>query len=624
MEGWASAENCSYPQVLVLRIPSNDPVTIDRVSFLPHEFMIPQRIDIFVASQSHESKPSIKFDSCKNIRRLGYVLFDSNKNAEYSAKELKTVKIGAVKASALKFVISSCSQNPHNHSNQVSLVEISLFGDGTPHEIKNYKCKPFYKTPLEVDQVDSPKQRILSKAEKELEVKLSIMEREKKQRAAIEDYEGAALIKKALINAQSSFDLLREMNLLMLQAATEENYEEAQRLKEKRDEARESTSLALIEATETIGFSFRDDDIYSKNEESDKDNRKSNKSTMDAEKCSVQVKRYNDKIQELPSHEYSTHDQSNCSVVTEQMDLLCQQPKTKHSQILPASNTFDCNSPMKLEENCELVEDYSEPIEDIENHPLVGVPGFEALPDPRDVVIKPEHTVLSKRIEDILGTYRMKCLFSRNWALREAALTKTSLIMAEIKETHGIDKVAPTLCDVLERSLSDRIVQVFLTSLILLDDCLVEFEEANMPSRKVIPLMDKIIKCLMSKLAENKPKIVDGAETTLLSFALSSCIGPSHIGNLSVKELSSHEKKSGRGLCNRLRLIQKLLDEFGDEALTGKRVFEFVRGKSYHNLVLDLISCLLFCCLRYCKCVFSQGFRSSRGCERSYLSFGSS
>ena len=61
------------------------------------------------------------------------------------------------------------------------------------------------------------------------------IENEKKRRAAIEDYEGAALIKKALINAQSSFDLLHEMNGFMLQAAAEEDYEEAHRLKVKRN-----------------------------------------------------------------------------------------------------------------------------------------------------------------------------------------------------------------------------------------------------------------------------------------------------------------------------------------------------------------------------------------------------
>ena len=194
----------------MLKVPSNSPAILDKITFLSHEFMIPQRIEIFVASANRGGDLcKHDFDSLGVIQRLGFIMFDSNEKSEYRARELKTVQIDSIKVSAIKLVISSCLQNSKNCFNQVELSEISLIGK-IPPGINNSKFHNHLDLiPLKISEAGtSPKQRTLSKAEKEIETKLMIMENEKKRRAAIEDYEGAALIKKALINAQSSFDLL--------------------------------------------------------------------------------------------------------------------------------------------------------------------------------------------------------------------------------------------------------------------------------------------------------------------------------------------------------------------------------------------------------------------------------
>lgn len=623
-KGWRSERNCTYPQHLVIRLAGNSCslVELEQIKILVDEECIPTKVEVFVGRLSennscHTAHDQIVFADLSDVQRLGYILFDSNKKSNYQGRELRTVSVGGIKASFLKLNFYGCFEKKLNEFNQIGILSLSL--SGNPVEFKpsslQYKVENILQLSPSSDKkkvfhqnevVDNTaKQSQLANISKDIEYKLKKFEKEKKRRAAVEDYEGAAIVKKALINAQSSYDLLRETNSLMLQAAANEDYEEARVLKEKRDKAIDVALQSLKEATESVGFIT--DDVpfveepksatYQGNSNSSKveqqqtarvdyDSESSRKKEKDVESLmntpSFEIERTSNDTQNEGNHNLSSSSPiltklpalSNSSVPCSS-HMTCESNAATDGQTSSSTDENNSNNNGVIKEIEQQVErfEFTE-----ENHPLEGVPGYEALPDPRDVSIRGENILLSKRIEELVGSYIMKCFFSRNWALREAALTKSSLLLPDMKENHGLKKIAPVICEMLERSLCDRVVQVFLTSLILLDDCLVEFEEANMSSRKVIAILDKVIRCLMGKLAESKHKVVDGAETTLLSFALSPCIGPSLIGSAAVKDLSSQEKKSGRGITNRLKLLRKLIEEFGDEAVTGKRVFSFITG----------------------------------------------
>eukprot|EP00814_Leptocylindrus_danicus_P009552 CAMPEP_0116031810 /NCGR_PEP_ID=MMETSP0321-20121206/17779_1 /TAXON_ID=163516 /ORGANISM="Leptocylindrus danicus var. danicus, Strain B650" /LENGTH=735 /DNA_ID=CAMNT_0003507093 /DNA_START=223 /DNA_END=2430 /DNA_ORIENTATION=+ len=642
-DGWQSPKNCSYPQSFVLRIPST--VEIAQLQILCHECKIPTKIEVLVATSKNSADidaTKCKFDKQSTVQRLGYVSLDSNEKSGFRGREQKIVNLGSTEASLIKLVFHKCFVNKRNVDNQVGIVGLTLVGKFIPEKMIETKHHPPERNlPCEGEVVDSnevtlsdqnsPNQIKFSTIDHEIELHLASLEREKKEKAAQEDYLGAMQIKNVLISAQSSFDLLREMNSLMLAAAENEDYEEALRLKQKRDDARTIALKSLNEVAKSssmINHHLVSDDA---NLCPNLDNQKSdnqqhppvrqhfapadrpipalqNKFTKGGTSSAL-YSHQGDSIVETDElagerQQDVTSASTNPTLpladsredTTTYLDLESkvgyvtpssfeeQKPKKANDDILVNNcNEMHTSIPQQcVPTKCERLKNDSEEEYDNDafeegNHPLQGVPGYEDLPDPQDVTIRGDNLDLSKKIESLIGTYRMKCFYSRNWALREAALTKTSLLLTEVKEAVGLDQAAPILCQMLGRALSDRIVQVFLTSLILLDDCLVEFEEANMNCRVVIPLFEKIIKILMGKLAENKPKVVDGAETTLISFALSSCVGPSYIGNYAVKKLSSQELKSGRAVCNRLRLLQKLVDEFGDEAVPGRRVFSFIK-----------------------------------------------
>lgn len=145
---------------------------------------------------------------------------------------------------------------------------------------------------------------------------------------------------------------------------------------------------------------------------------------------------------------------------------------------------------------------HNDEFEEDGEHPLEGVPNHESLPHPEDIHqndgilginLTSSNSLTSTdsigKIESILGRYRMRCFLSKSWSLREAALLKLSLILSSAIEaykeeslTTGTgrdwwDSFSRSICIILERAIDDKIVQVFLTGLLLLDGCLDKIEK---------------------------------------------------------------------------------------------------------------------------------------------------
>jgi hypothetical protein len=164
-------------------------------------------------------------------------------------------------------------------------------------------------------------------------------------------------------------------------------------------------------------------------------------------------------------------------------------------------------------------------------HPLEGVPLLAAdgtvndLPAPEPLSNGADRTQASQ-LGSIIGDYRVRCFLSSNWQLRDAVLTKTSMLIEGLIEDPGWEKAAPALCGMIARAVDDRNPKVFLTSLIVLDDVLHEMEKASMAAKSTVPLLENIILTLIGKLSDRaQPKAVEGAFSMLVNFALSSAVG---------------------------------------------------------------------------------------------------
>lgn len=237
-------------------------------------------------------------------------------------------------------------------------------------------------------------------------------------------------------------------------------------------------------------------------------------------------------------------------------------------------------------------------------HPLYGVPNYDDLPQPDEMFQQNEAGLILSinssnsittssdaisKVESILGSYRTRCFFSKNWSLREAAILKFSLMLPSIvdkvkrdkeQENNLWDTLTRNICIILEKSLDDKIVQVFLTGLIALDDCVNEFEELHLTQKEAISLLSNIVFNLVDKLSSGNQKLVEGAETALMSLALFDAIGPIYIASIIMKRTSSKDSK-GKLLCQRFQLLREIVSEFGHDGPNGEKIIDFVKTHGF-------------------------------------------
>jgi hypothetical protein len=111
-------------------------------------------------------------------------------------------------------------------------------------------------------------------------------------------------------------------------------------------------------------------------------------------------------------------------------------------------------------------------------------------------------------ITALLGDYRARCLFSKVWTLREAAVIKTrDLLASEYLSNPGLGASLSPLAAIIKHGVNDKIAQVFAASIGLLDDLIADvtksdfitstilklFSREKLPRATAAPLMDSIL-----------------------------------------------------------------------------------------------------------------------------------
>lgn len=762
--GWQSSPlSDELLQDVVLRL-RDGPCSIHTIELLAHEYLIPQKIEIIIASNGAEDDERLRvvsarsFDECTNIQRLGYVAFSQNAESNYSARELKTVSLGGVKADFVKFRLYSPHPNELNIHNQVALVGLELIGctreDGcdlveemsrvseefkageteeggdmgeqeegsvatggsirsttgngnastsdtsngegisssttsertlsepaldsnkvtdsnikVPSTITKMVTSPpseprpaddlITASPLPSPSPSPPPSSPLSKpalsvsakefterrkrTNDEVQRRLDRLDQFKLELAAVEDFERAARIKVVVDKTKKSFSKLSNLEEDMRLASEKEDYGEALNLKNQRDTARVEAMHTLDDAESSVAEIIgRKDRLVAAPPETEATGQVASSEVPIAGTTfpppvghHTSSASSTDVWQNTDAHEHSTgtgtsnqadaeRDLSDearvcdkptppkSSTGTVEIRPHSQYPSTQsdgkrhnqrestqiHSSTKPGDNSASMSamqasfaaSPDDRQDNdresdsfsidsdattSKLHQRHSNNVPGIEeeynedNHPLKGVPDYMALPAPEDINHEGEGiaTDTISRIQNLVGSYLTRCFFSRNYSLREAALTKVSLLLPEmgqqqqdemspaVRETaHSSSHYLRTVCIMLERAMNDRVIPVFVASLILLDDCISEFEQSGMAPKEVLSHLSVIAPCLVSHLGDNKNKVVEGAETALLSMALSKSIGPAYIAHLLTKRTS--EMRAARAIIARMKVAQ--------------------------------------------------------------------
>lgn len=79
----------------------------------------------------------------------------------------------------------------------------------------------------------------------------------------------------------------------------------------------------------------------------------------------------------------------------------------------------------------------------------------------------------SSGLTALVGDYRVRCLFSKTWALRDAAVNKIRMLMqSDYKNEPGVAAILSPLVLVMKTGLEDKIAQVFFSSASLMEEYL--------------------------------------------------------------------------------------------------------------------------------------------------------
>lgn len=485
-------------------------------SFL--ESKIAERIEISLASYDGDSPSG--FDQCERICHLGYITLDSNEISGFQSREQKRIPIER-KADFIKLVLRGCYRNPQNVHSQVGIAGIKVMG----RIIRNNAPVTKFEFPLSMPVTTSLPSCLKDDLDPKTRSTLDRLERMKKERASLEDFEIAGKIKESLSNVYTLLLAFKDCETNMRQSAAAEDYVSASRLKSERDVKRAQATLALQEVERQ--FIGRNDEVT-----------------------------------------------GECIHKDLSSPLLNLKKDSPQKTILETTSVESRSK--KSEANDE------EPIDDMSTvggeHPLLGVENAEELPAPEEIS---NNSIVSsdlvQKCEESFGSYRTRCFFSKNWVLREAALAKFTLLIPEICSPINGDLIA-LLCNIIEVGIDDKNMQVYLAALILLDELILHFECLVPPQGSLSPFFLRIITNLLGKLADSKQKIVDSVELTLLCLASSCCIDSPLIIKAATKRVRSRESKGGRTIKSRLGFLEKLAAEFAqvDGLIVWKKIINFV------------------------------------------------
>ena len=382
----------------------------------------------------------------------------------------------------------------------------------------------------------------------------------------------------------------------MRRAAENEDYVQASMVKTKRDKARGNAMNALLKAEVDIGSLVVSYDEGSYCLQRDNQSKSKNSQLEDLSLSTI--------------HRFVEDDPSIAMTMTGRSFQI----NIEDRPIISRQNSSYQSKEEKLLEEDEHLQhgrdlSHCNDSDESGEHPLEGVPNYEKLPYPDEyhqsegglaISLSSSDSLTSTdsivKIESILGLYRTKCFLSKNWLLREAALLKLSSILPTIIATYTgenqtridwWDTFSRSICIILERAIDDKIVQVFLTGLILLDDCLVEIDKSQLSQKETISLLGNVVKNVVDKLSSGNQKVVEGAETTLMSLALYDGVGPSYIGSQIMKRMESKDSK-GKLVCARFRLLRDIINEFGTEAPNGRKTMNFAQTYGFGHKDADV------------------------------------
>lgn len=595
-KGWQSERYSIYPQEIGIEL-NDGLVQLSQIQLLSHQSKISRKIEIFVGKGSSYESATYK--------RLGYLSLDSNERSSYQARELKTVYVNHF-GNYMKLIVNENHVNSLNLYNQVGIIAINIMGTINPsvdeakgsesvnsgNRLKKKNSNPYndLSVDMNLDPQTANKLRQLADA--------------KSKAIDTEDYLTAKEIKQVEQELKALGSKLAQLDLAKSDAVMAEDYDLAKDIKDETDALRleieekimaiKIPGIAEIKpASRQRGANFVPakqvyDAPLSRGNSANSRFAPDKQGPIDVDSIPVgggggyldsfSPRAELEKMNSQPdmgsgkravSVELHHNGHKDDFDVEDDLPVMERPLKPKNQENLYGGIDDDPNS-FKMENGGLGSKQNSYENDNFErfepgDHPLEGVKGFLDLPAPEEMSSKSREIADSGGIIRMFGEYLAKCLFSKTWVLREAAISKILILMDATGNINGISigQSLNALSVVLKVGFEDKIQQVFFNSLTLLENVLRATRHAKTAKGTMIPLFDPILSQLIEKMADSNARLREGAKKALEVIASSPNLGPGPTCSHALRALPPKQKTAWRPILSRLQILTDLVNNYG-------------------------------------------------------------
>mgnify|MGYP006077091709 CR=1 FL=1 len=617
--GWQSVKFAEYPQEIGFEIDGGD-VRLSQVQILSHQSKIASKVEIFIGQGSSYQTAEFK--------RLGYLSLDSNERSQYQARELKTVYIdypgNYVRLIVHRNYVNK--QNLFNQVGIVAVNLLGTEGGGGGGDAKNssegalsggHNSNPLNDLSIDInlDPQTASKLRLLSETKaraiatedyltakqikavegelKSMGARLAQLDTAKRQAVGAEDYDRAKEIKDETDDLRGEIE--RKILAIHIPGVTD-NFPQHQSPSYGDYDNRGPTGTHEIMHNQSDEFAAEkeisqkprfapskegdnDDDPFETYEQTHPNapvnrsggNPKGVPLNIDdipvgagaAAAVQTQAQNKNDTTERKKRSDNEPVGYNDRGIASSPQEYLPNgdrpiKPKSDNSNNQDGQG-YDGSTEENMPERFREEESFPEG-----QHPLDGVPNYADLPTPEELSGKSKDVSDQSGVTNLVGDYIARCLFSKTWVLREAAITKIHMLLeSEYEDTPGISSCLQALATVIRVGAEDKIQQVLFNAVALLDDLLRVTRSAKIGRSVLAPLLDPITANLVEKLADGNGRIREGARRGMDILAASANIGPAVVGAHALRSTNAKQKTAWRPIVARLQLLADLINQYG-------------------------------------------------------------
>jgi centrosomal protein CEP104 len=499
--GWQTFRYCEYPQELGFEF-DNGVAKISQLQILSHQSKIATKIEIFVGNGTDYHSARFK--------RLGYLSLDNNERSGYQARELKTVYVEA-EARFVKLVVHQCFLNKYNMFNQVGVIAVNFLGTENPSAPKHVSPARGGAVTQKggSDKGGAGDISLDLNLDPQTAKKLRMLEEAKHAAVEREDYATAKQIKLLEKDIKSLGAELAQLDIAKQQAVKSEDYDRAMMLKKETDGLR----AEIEEKVRNIRIPGITDTAPARPSPNTRRINPAEEMRVGGGRGGATVSGaaplsarggahsardpvhqgddgYGDEEFEEPPLPIRPARVARADAAIDDGPMRYDDMAPPRSGIASAPETLlpDGDRPIRPKAQPTYMDQdplagAAAPVADFGSgndvetfppgqHPLQGIANFAELPAPESLQGNLREAADACGLVTLVGEYRVRCLFSRTWALRDAAINKIDMMLKDFVRQPGIDAVVNPLVFVLKTGLDDKIAQVFVSSGAFLDDFL--------------------------------------------------------------------------------------------------------------------------------------------------------